>query len=329
MAEVLARPGSLRLREIAADAYARLVLPLTAELWAGRRDFDTYVRQTRDIAHSGYGRRAYRTIGLFDGEHLLASCKTYERTVKDGRLRLRALGIGAVFTPVEQRGCGYASAMLAMLLDRCASDGHDLAFLYSDIRPAFYADLGFIELPSRSISFRADLLPKSRVEVDTLRDTDWAAIRSCYAAFERLTERGFTRPPLVWEWIRLRVRHDSEHTRGTPANLVIRDNGSVAAYVFGVRIPERDAYVFDEFGFADARWRELVAPLLRSAAGDLQRVAGWLPPAGARELIPRGSVRKRTDAILMMAPVSPHARRMAAAIAARRADDFAWSTDHI
>src|ERR1700677_2082761 len=91
----------MRLREIAPEVYARDVLPLTAPLWAGRRTFDVYVEQTLETARSGYGRRHYRTIGLFDGAVLVASFKRYERLIRDGERQLPAIGFGAVYTPTE------------------------------------------------------------------------------------------------------------------------------------------------------------------------------------------------------------------------------------
>ena len=94
----------MNLRAIEFEIYAAEVLPHTAELWAGERAQDRYVEQTGEIAHCGYGRRHYRTVGLYDGDRLVASFKRYERTLRAGTGRLRAAGIGAVFTPPELRG---------------------------------------------------------------------------------------------------------------------------------------------------------------------------------------------------------------------------------
>ncbi len=153
----------MRLEEIAATDYAKRVLPHTAELWAGRRDLDAYVAHNLEIARSGYGKRHFRTIGLYEGTVLVASCKRYERALHCGTQRLKAYGIGAVFTPVEHRGRGYASVLLAQVLDRARADGYDAAYLFSDIRPQFYEALGFRSLPSRAFSLRADRLSPKRV----------------------------------------------------------------------------------------------------------------------------------------------------------------------
>jgi GNAT superfamily N-acetyltransferase len=319
----------VKLVPVDAQTYAREVMPLTAELWAGRRDFERYVAHTLEIAQSGYGRRHYRTIGLHDGTNLLSSFKRYERVVHMGAQRLRAFGIGAVYTPPELRGRGYASAMIAMALDRARADGFDIAYLFSDIRPQFYEDLGFTRLPSRAISLRADGLSNDRIEVRRLEDTDWTAVRRCFELGDRMRSWAFVRTPLVWELIRLRMRQGSEHPIGVQTNLVVRRGRAVAAYVLGVRAPEHDAFLLDEFGFADAEAASLVGPLLRSAAGDLRRIAGWLPPEFARDRLPRASVRRRTDAVFMGAALSNSGKQWLRLAAATSSGDGVWSTDHI
>lgn len=318
----------MKLATLDAKTYARDVLPLTATLWAGRRNFESYVSQTYEIAQSGYGRRHYATIGLFEGKQLLASFKRYERAIHVGAARLHAFGIGAVHTPGEFRGRGYASAMLAMALDKAREDGYDLAYLFSDIRPRFYQDIGFLPLPSRSISLRADGLPKSRVEVSLLEDNDWTGMRRCFDLANRNCSWGFVRTPLVWEWIRMRMRHHSEHPVGAHTNLVVRRGRAVAAYVLGARAPDHDAYILDEFGFADAQAASLIAPLLRSAAGDLQRITGWLPPEFAREWLPKASVRKRSTAIFMGTGLSQAGKKWLTLASQSKSDDV-WAPDHI
>jgi predicted N-acetyltransferase YhbS len=323
------KPVTTQLREIPAEHYAREILPQTAKLWAGRRDFDTYVTQTLEIARGGYGRRHYRTFGLYDEKTLVASFKRYERILHDGPRRLHAIGIGAVYTPDSYRGRGYASVMLASALDRARADGYDLAYLFSDIRPQFYEPLGFRELASREISLRADTLPAQRIELAHLADSDWSGVRRCFDLCARRRPFGFTRTPLVWEWIRMRIRHGSEHTVGSEANLVARRGRGVAAYVLGVRAPELDAYVLDELGFADDDAALMIPSLLRAAAGDLRRIVGWLPPSGARDILPKGSVRKRRDAVWMMAALTSDATKLVESASRTAAFDGCWSTDHI
>lgn len=319
----------MRLREISPALYARSVLPLTAGLWAGRRDFDTYVAHWLEIAHSRYGRRHYRTIGLYDGRRLVTSFKRYERGIEIESRRFQAIGIGAVFTPAELRGRGYASFMLASALDHARDEGYDLAYLFSDIRPQFYSALGFRALPSREVSLRADTLPSTRLQLAPLDPSDWSGVRRCFELGSVGRSAGLVRTPLIWEWIRMRVARDSEHAVGLATNLVVRRGRGICAYVLGVRVPERDAYIVDEFGFADDAAATATPALLRAAAGDLHRVIGWLPPDGPRNVLPKGIVHKRKRSILMMAPLSAGGRTLVESLASVSNADFCWATEHI
>lgn len=319
----------MQLRTIAPDAYARLVLPLSAALWAGRRDLQTYISQTAEIARGKYGRRFYRTIGLYDGTKLTASCKRYERTIRLGKERLRVVGIGAVYTPEALRGRGYASAMLGIILDDSRRHGYDAVYLFSDIRPRFYGDIGFRLQPSRTIQLRADTLARSRIEISRLEESDWRGVQRCFALVDRTRAWSFTRTPLVWDWVRTRLAHGSEHPRGATANFVIREHGIVHAYVLGARVPQNDTYAFDEFGFAGPAGAAIVPALLRGAAGDLRRIQGWLPPDGARNLLPRGIMRTRRIGAFMIAPLTAAGRRWCRLSERESAADGVWATDHI
>jgi len=314
---------------IAPEKYARQVLPLTAPLWANGRTFDAYVSQTLELARTEYGKKHYQTFGLREGKEIVASFKRYERIAWLRSNRLAGIGIGAVFTPPDFRGRGYASAMLAAGLDEAKSQRFDFAYLYSDIHPQFYKALGFVELPSRLISFRADALSQKRIDVATLSPKDWPGVRRCFDATQARRDWGFERGPAFWKWLQTRIAHGSEHARGEAARLVVRRGRTIAAYVLGQREPRHDAYVLDEFGFAADKDRELVAPLLRAAAGDLRRITGWLPPDNVRSLLPRGSVRKRKDAVLMIAPLSAWGKKFLDRAKTTGAADGVWSTDHI
>ncbi|PZR57494.1 MAG: hypothetical protein DLM50_05845 [Candidatus Meridianibacter frigidus] len=320
----------MELRAISPEAYALAVLPHTAALWSGGRTFDQYVEQTLAIAHSVYGRRSYRTVGLFERRELLASCKRYERRITFGERRLRAIGIGAVFTAAPLRGHGYATAMLAMLLDEARTAGNDLAFLFSDIRPEFYADLGFIELASRAFSLRASAVKAPRVRVEALSPRDWPGVRRCYDALSHLQPWSLERDAALWNRVRARWERSFDKLGTTrAANLLLRRGGKVVAYVLGTRDVRDDAYTLDEFGFLDEATAELVPSLLLAAAGDLRRITGWLPPSGAREVLPAVSVRKRKTAIFMAAGLSLIGRTLVSQTAATSKADPLWATDHV
>ena len=307
----------------------RDVLPHSSALWAGARSFDDYVAEFRATANGAWGKRRFRTLGLRVGGELVASCKRYERTLRCGKRTYKAAGVGAVFTPDALRGRGYATVLLGAMLDAERDAGTDLAYLFSDIHPAFYQRLGFVALPSRTITFRADALPAQRIEVAALAETDAASVRRVFGALDARRPFAFARTPLDWEWQRLRAA-SREHAAQL-VRLGVRRGRALAAYVIGRRVPAADAFVVDELAFARDDDAPLLAPLLRAGAGDLRTVRGWLPPAVAREALPRGAVRVRKDAVAMALPLSAPFRAAFRTQTTDRRDnaDPCWSTDHI
>lgn len=316
-----------RLRELSIEAYARAVLPRTHELWSNGRTLERYRDDIAALARTPYGRKAYRTFAFGERGSIVASFKRYERdAVLDGR-PLRVFGIGAVFTPPESRGRGYASAMLGAALDAGRTEGFDAAYLFSDIHPSFYAALGFVELPSRSISLRADSLDASRISAVPVNARAWSRVRALFDETSRGSSAHLERSATYWNWLRMRIAQGSEHGAGQVVNL-LAESARGAAYVLGMREPQHDAFVVDEIGYsagADA----LVAPLLRAAAGDLRRITGWLPPAPVRTLLPRGSVRRRSDGIFMAASLTDAGTAFVEALRTTGSADPLWSTDHI
>jgi predicted N-acetyltransferase YhbS len=318
----------MRIVSLPAETYVRDVLPHSAELWSGTRSYDQYVGDFRAIAASGFGKRRFRTLGFEVDGVTVSSCKRYQRELRCGERTFSAAGIGAVFTPPAHRGKGYATAFLGALLDAERRNGTDLVFLFSDIHPSFYERLGFVRVPSRAIVLRADALPAARLEARTLGDADWPAIERCFAAHEAQRPFALTRPPLIWEWIRLlSLRRDAATVR-----LGIVRGRRLVAYVLGRRYPEADAFALDECAFVDDGAAGAIPALVRNAAADLRKVTGWLPPSPARDVFPRGAVRVRTTAISMLLPLSSAARsawRLNAPRIAAAAGDPLWNADHV
>ncbi|MGD1067565.1 MAG: GNAT family N-acetyltransferase [Vulcanimicrobiaceae bacterium] len=320
----------LRLGPLTTDAYVRDVLPESAPLWAGERTFAEYADELRTAAGSAWGRRRFRTFGLWVDEQLVASCKRYDRTLRCGTRRFRAAGIGAVFTPPALRGRGYATALLGALLDAERAQGTDFAFLFSDIGATFYEQLGFVALPSRAFTLRADTLGGERIPIAPLGPVDEGAMRRVFDALEDRRTYAFVRAPLDWEWQRLRA--SSREHAGQPVRLGLRRGRSLVAYVSGRRVPAADAFVVDEFAYAGDDDAAALGPLIRAAAGDLRKVTGWLPPAPARAALPRGAVRARRDALAMAIPLSvSFAAAWRTALPRLLSDgaDPCWAADHL
>ena len=322
---------AIRLEPIAPEEYVRTVLPETFELWGNKRTFERYAGDFRELAASTYAKRRDFTIGVYEDGELAASCKTYDREIRWHEQSLRAVGIGAVFTPPSLRGRGYATAMLGAFLDAERDAGRDVAFLLSDIHPDFYARLGFVALPSRLLTLRASSLGDERIVTAPLEARDWPGVRRCFEAMDARRTWSMRRTPLVWDW--MRRRWNAPAPEGTQAvQLVVRRGRTIVAYALGRRVPRHDHFALDDFGFEAEEGAAAIGPLLRSAAGDLRRVSGWLPPPVARGVLPAGSSRARKDAVFMIAPLSTAARTWWAAVRettlADRAD-ACWDADHV
>jgi GNAT superfamily N-acetyltransferase len=320
----------LHLSTLDAEAYVRDVLPLSADLWAGQRSFAEYADELRATATSPWGRRRFRTLGLWVDGTLVASCKRYERVLRCGERRFRAAGIGAVFTPPALRRRGYATALLGALLDAERAAGTALAYLFSDIGTAFYEHLGFVALPSRAFTLRADTLTGPRVAVESLDDETTSAPRRVIDALDAQRSFAFVRTPLDWAWLRLRAT-SREHL-GQPVRLGVRRGRTLLAYVVGRRVPAADAFVLDEAAYARPDDAAALGALLRAAAGDLRKITGWLPPSPLRAALPRAAVRARRDGITMVAPLAPAFRsawRTALPRLLADAGDPVWNGDHV
>jgi GNAT superfamily N-acetyltransferase len=293
---------------IAPDEYARRVLPKTYGLWGAGRTYDRYVADFHTAVASYYARKHRHTIGIYDGHELVASCKRYTRELRWGTRTLRGVGIGAVFTDPSVRGRGFSTALLGAVLDEELAAGSDVAYLFSNIKPAFYERIGFSAVPSRAVTVRATSLDGSRSGAAPIEQRDWAAVTRTFEALDGRRAWSLRRTPSVWNWIRAKWEAPGTAASGQPINLVVRERRGVRAYVFGRRVVPRDTFFVDEYGYAGDDAATLASAVIRAGAGDLRKVHGWLPPEPARDALPHGSVRPRADALFMVAPLSPAAK---------------------
>jgi predicted N-acetyltransferase YhbS len=119
------------------------ILESTYEIWHEGLSFETYRRFYTAQRATAWGQRHLHRVALVDGDTLLASAKHYAfDATLDGRA-IRVAGIAAVFTEPAHRAQGAARELMDLLLRRLAADGADLALLFSEIGPDYYARLGF------------------------------------------------------------------------------------------------------------------------------------------------------------------------------------------
>lgn len=129
------------------------ILDDTFPIWNEGLSYDAYGRWNEAQLRTEWGRvHLHRFALLDDAGALLASLKRYRFDVRvHGRVGTMC-GIGAVFTPPDRRGRGYASRMIELLLAQEQRDGVLMASLFSEIGTAFYQRLGFAPVPIDEVS---------------------------------------------------------------------------------------------------------------------------------------------------------------------------------
>ncbi len=134
----------------AGEEEVRRVLAQSRLVWGVGVSFEDYFKYHSLIRNHSWAERSFQHLVLLsETGQVLSSCKTYFYQVKLKNRVLRLCGIGAVFTPPEQRRKGYATQMLSALLEELRGEGFDLALLFSDIGTEFYARLGFQLIPKQ------------------------------------------------------------------------------------------------------------------------------------------------------------------------------------
>jgi GNAT superfamily N-acetyltransferase len=132
---------------VADGAALERILDDTYSLWGEGLSRSAYGQWNAAQMRTPWGRHHLRRYALVESGQVLASAKRYDLVVQlDGR-RVPTLGVGAVFTPSENRGRGYATRMIESLCDTARADGAQLAMLFSEIGPEYYQRLGFVPVP--------------------------------------------------------------------------------------------------------------------------------------------------------------------------------------
>ena len=140
---------------IADDALRERILDQTFPVWHEGLTRDAYGRWNEAQLRTEWGRANLIRLALVnDAGDVLASAKRYRLDVRlrgtDGWM----YGIGAVFTPPDYRGRGYASRLLEMMLDDARQSGALIAALFSEIGTAFYERLGFSTVALDEVTVR-------------------------------------------------------------------------------------------------------------------------------------------------------------------------------
>jgi predicted N-acetyltransferase YhbS len=166
-------------------------LDQTFQLWNDGLPRARYGQYNRAQFQTAWGAGRLRRVGLVEGGRLVASAKRYLLDVRLDGQPVKALGIGAVFTPPAMRGRGLAQRLLHAMMEQARREGCGLALLFSEIGAAFYERLGFTVVPIAEADLTVEPsrgAPAMLVRSGEPADLPWIAeIQAASAAPARLS----------------------------------------------------------------------------------------------------------------------------------------------
>jgi GNAT superfamily N-acetyltransferase len=261
------------------------VLDETYDIWNDGLSRHAYGRfYTAQIA-TAWGLTHLRRLALVNGDEILASAKLYQLdAILDGR-PLRVAGIGAVFTTPAARGRGAARELIDRLLERAAADGAELALLFSEIGPGYYARLGFEPIATFDRQLRVIESTRYGAPMTMVRggdDRDFKDIVSLDAARAEPFRFHLTRDRDLVQFAIARKRLRAG--LGSPGVRVVHffvaeEGASAVAYV--VISVQGNAWTIEEIGDRDpggARAGAILQALIaREPAETRPSIKAWLP----------------------------------------------------
>lgn len=259
------------------------ILDGTFTIWSeglSRPDYSIWQRAQLDAT---WGRAHLRRVALTDGDDLLASAKRYDFTADIGGERCQVLGIGAVFTPPEQRGRGHAPRLIDAMIDDAARCGCRAAVLFSEIGAAYYQRLGFEVVRREALAFECPVEPDASLNTRPGRAEDLPAMAALSAAMKTPARFALDRSPELVEFgliRRSRLADLAAPDRLVVEWLVVEEAGRIVAFLIATRRPR--GLVIEDCGDVDpsgARVAALVGALVAQPSFHPPVVHGWLPEA--------------------------------------------------
>ncbi len=298
--------------------YLEQILDASFATWGeglSRSGYEKFnVAQRRTI----WGARHLQRFALVDGDEVLASAKSYSISGRlDGRDVLIA-GLGAVFTPPEHRGRGYARALIERMLARAARSGASLALLFSEIGAEFYTRLGFVVIPRVTSSLAIDLsrvarrgAPAVLVRSGVAGDLPFIADISASMSSGTGYRFALSRPA---DWIEYAISKKRLLAALGPGTrhvqfFVVEEGGRAVAYAVTVNAP--GGWLLEECGDRDPSGARVGALLQVLAAREPSltppSIRAWLP---GKWIPPQLAVTGREPAaeLMMMRSLVPAAR---------------------
>lgn len=211
------------------------------------------------------------------------------------------IAIGAVHTHADFRGQGFAPELIRWVEDYYRREhGAAIGLLYSDIKPAYYARLGYVECPAWELDFAMDSIgdttdESNRFELHAVPLSPAVPLMSdLYDAFHRDLPVSIHRSPDYWNYLHEKSPHDEVYVMGSTAE----PDGYLRTGRWESSLIVRD---FATRGPADAS--RLVNAVRRIAGqSGAAHVTGWVPHLA--EPFASLAVRRAAE-ITMLKPLLP------------------------
>jgi len=293
------------------------ILDDTYAIWNDGLTRRAYARFFAAQAATPWGRKHLRRLALVDGDDVVASAKVYRfEALLDGQ-PIQVAGLGAVFTAPAARGRGAARELVDQLLEHAAADGADLALLFSEIGPEYYARLGFDAIATTDRQLRVTESTRYGAPMTMVRgggDRDFADIvaqgrtRAEPYRFHLIRDRDLVHFAIAKK--RLFAGLSAPGVRATHF-LIAEEGASAVAYV--VISARGNVWTVEEMGDRDpagARAGAILQALIaRDPAEKRPAISAWLPE---KLLPPQVTIIGETPSaeVMMIKSLSARARGM-------------------
>jgi predicted N-acetyltransferase YhbS len=239
-----------------------------------------------EIRSTAWGRENARFfVWLGEDDEILSSLKIYRPRIQLLGEQSRAVVLGAIFTPRDQRRRGHAAAAVHAALEQARARGDKAAILFSDIGTRYYEGFGFREIAAEEQwgplrPTQRDIPPGWTMR--EMRPDDLPAVIEMHDAFCSGRPFAIRRDAAHWEFVRTRAfsffkRLGSAHVRQRWS--VAESAGRIVGYL--ITVEGRGEWNVREVGAAGGGF-EAMSRVLRLAAVEaersgLRRFYAWLP----------------------------------------------------
>lgn len=309
------------------------ILDATFPVWSEGLTRDAYARWNAAQLRTRWGKGHLQRFALVDDRgRWVSTAKRYLWPIRLDDVNGTMCGLGAVFTPREERGRGYARVMVERLIEQSRNEGAMIAGLFSEIGDAYYERLGFRTVPLDEVDVQVERKHGAPAMLVRSGDTrDLPALAAMHAARSEGVRIVLRRDPSLIEYSLSKKRllaglgFDAGPRGSRQMEFFVAEEGaSAVAYVVLTISP--GGWTLEEAGDRDpagARLGAILQVLLaREPSRPVPLIRAWWPPA--MPVPPQVRLVNRVPArdIFMLRPIAD------VRIPTRAEDVFYWRSDY-